>query len=327
VNTRQAHLTAIKEATRAHQLLSVDASHQIDPFEAIARAGVTVAVVPLNNLSGAYIPAMPETDGRPGILVNAKHPRTRQRFTAAHELCHHLRDKDPILDGETEVLARSGTPPSDAEAIAEAFAGWFLMPRRLVEKLWSDLGIPTDPSPEGVYRLSLELGTSYSATLAHLVSLGRISRPSWQRLAKLPPKWIKQQLAVHGPGDSWGDVWLVTDRDRGQRHITPRPGDEIVIELDEMPSSGYMWGPPEGGGFEVAESSFEQDGEDDPLDPIVGGNGRRRVVLRATRPGDYRLEMEMRRPWLPTDEPIRKFALDLSVQRPPLGYAPLAAAV
>ena len=318
----------MKAAARAHQILDVDLSRQIDPFAAIARAGVTLAVVPLRNLSGAYIPAMPETDGRPGILINSKHPRTRQRFTAAHELCHHLRDRDdPMLDGETEVLPRSGMLSSPTETIAEAFAGWFLMPRRLVEKLWLELELPQTPGPEDAYQLSLELGTSYLATVGHLHSLGKINRATWHQLAKLPPRWIKKQLGVHGPGDSWGDVWHVRDSSRDLRQITPRPGDEIVIELEELPSSGYMWSAPEGGGFEVAESTFEQADAENLLDPVVGGRGHRRVVLRATQPGNYRLEMEMRRPWRPADEPIRRFALELSVQRPPAGYAPLAIAV
>jgi Zn-dependent peptidase ImmA (M78 family)/predicted secreted protein len=305
----------------------VDVSRQIDPFEAINRAGVTVAVVPLESLSGAYVPAMVETDGRPGILVNSKHPRTRQRFTAAHELCHHLRDKGVVLDRETEVLPRSGVIRNDHEAVAEAFAGWFLMPRHLVLRLMHDLAVGDSPDPIDVYRLSLELGTSYLATAAHLYSLGLVSRPRWRELAKLAPKWIKEQLAVHGPGDSWGDVWHLTDKERGQRRITPRPGDEIVIELDELPSSGYIWTTPVGGGFEVADFSFEQKNADDPTDLVVGGNGVRRAVLRATEPGEYQLEMEMRRPWLPAGEPIRRFSIQLSVQRSLVGYQPLAEAV
>jgi Zn-dependent peptidase ImmA (M78 family)/predicted secreted protein len=305
----------------------VDVSRQIDPFEAINRAGVTVAVVPLESLSGAYVPAMVETDGRPGILVNSKHPRTRQRFTAAHELCHHLRDKDVVLDRETEVLPRSGVIRNDHEAVAEAFAGWFLMPRELVRRYMHDLAISDSPDPIDVYRLSLELGTSYLATAAHLYSLGLITRPRWKELAKLAPKWIKQQLAVHGPGDSWGDVWHLSEKERGRGRITPRPGDEIVIELDELPSSGYIWTAPAGGGFELAEFSFEQQNADDPADLVVGGNGVRRAVLRATEPGEYQLEMEMRRPWLPAGEPIRTFSIQLSVQRSLVGYQPLAEAV
>ncbi len=327
MNNRQVHLTAMKEAARAHQVLRVNLSRQVDPFEAINRAGVTVAVVPLESLSGAYIPALPETDGRPGILVNAKHPRTRQRFTAAHELCHHLRDKDVVLDRETEVLPRSAVIRNDREAVAEAFAGWFLMPRQLVHGSMHDLGIRDSPSPTDVYRLSLDLGTSYLASAAHLFSLGLISRARWRELAKLAPKWIKEQLAVHGPGDSWGDVWHVSDRELGHRHITPRPGDEIVIDLDELPSSGYMWSAPAGRGFELAEFSFEQQNADDPSDLVVGGHGRRRAVLRATEPGEYELAMEMRRPWLPAGEVIRRFSIQLSVQPNLVGYQPLAEAV
>jgi Zn-dependent peptidase ImmA (M78 family)/predicted secreted protein len=327
LNSRQVHVTAIKAAARAHQLFEVNIDQQVDPFEAIGRAGVTVAIVPLANLSGAYLPAMPETDGRPGILVNAKHPRTRQRYTAAHELCHHLRDGDLILDEETEVLPRSENVRNHTEAVAEAFAGWFLMPRRLVDRYIRELGITEPARPEDVYRLSLALGTSYLATAAHLFSLGKLNRANWSRLAKLPPKWIKQQIAVHGPGDSWGDVWHITDREPALQRITPRPGDEIVIELDELPSSGYMWTEPKGTGFELAESTFEQNETGGKLDPIVGGQGRRRVVLRATEPGEYRLDMVMRRPWLQSDAAVKEFSLQLSVQRPLIGYARLAEAV
>jgi Zn-dependent peptidase ImmA (M78 family)/predicted secreted protein len=326
LNNRQIHLIAMKEAARAHQVFHVDLSRQIDPFEAIKRAGVTVAIVPLDNLSGAYIPAMAETDERPGILVNAKHPRTRQRFTAAHELCHHLRDKEIELDQETEILPRSGAIRNDREAVAEAFAGWFLMPRQLVRRLMHDLAVPESPSPTDVYRLSLDLGTSYLATAAHFYSLGLVSRPRWKELARLAPKWIKHQLAVHGPGDSWGDVWHVSDTERGNRQITPRPGDEIVIELDELPSSGYLWTTPAGGGFELTEFSFEQENSD-TTDFVVGGHGRRRIVLRATEPGEYQLHMEMRRPWLPAGRALRTFSMQLSVQTSLIGYQPLAVAV
>ena len=326
MTNRQIHLVALRTASEAHRRLGIDTSQQIDPFAAIERAGVTVGIVPLASLSGAYMPGMPETDGQPGILINVKHPRTRQRFTAAHELCHHLRDGGAVvLDAETEFLPRDTAVKDDREAIAEAFAGWFLMPKRLVTQLISQLDIAL-PAPDEVYRLSLGLGTSYLATAAHLYSLGFINRATWKQLAKLPPKWIKQQVAVHGPGDAWGDVWHVASAGDGEQLLTPRPGDEIVVDLDESPSTGYVWNASVGKGYEIVESSFEQDVPNGD-DLVVGGRGRRRLVLRTVEPGEHRLDLQLQRPWQRSQPPLKRFALRLTVEEPRSGYRPLAAAV
>ena len=325
LTNRQVHLIALKAASEAHRTLGIDTGQQVDPFGAIEKAGVTLAIVPLENLSGAYMPGMAETDGQPGILVNVKHPRTRQRFTAAHELCHHLRDGALILDAQTEFLPRDTAATDDREAIAEAFAGWFLMPKRLVTHLIAQLGISL-PRPDEVYRLSLGLGTSYLATAAHLYSLGLISRPMWHRLAKLPPKWIKQQVAVHGPGDAWGDVWHIASEGNGEQRLTPRPGDEIVVDLDESPSTGYVWSASAGDGFEILESTFEQEAQPGS-DLVVGGTGRRRLVVRTTTPGEHRLDLHLQRPWQRSAPPLKHFSLRLTVEEPRRGYGRLATAV
>ena len=77
-------------------------------------------------------------DGATVIGVNCAHPKTRQRFTAAHELGHSL------LHGHTDVhhdagfqvnlrsdLSSQGTDPEEIEA--NYFAACLLMPRAFLE--------------------------------------------------------------------------------------------------------------------------------------------------------------------------------------------------
>ena len=208
IDYRRANLESMKRAVQLHTKLGTDPTKQVDVYSAIEKLGVTLAFLPLANLSGAYLPATEDTGGRSGIVINSKHPRSRQRYSAGHELGHHLRDGSAlelIVDHETEYHTRAATVvKNQREATAEAFAAWFLMPRRLVKHLMGQLNIKAQPTAEEAYRLSLELGTSYLATVGHLRALKLMTREGYSRLAKVPPKWIKRQLAAHGPGDSWG---------------------------------------------------------------------------------------------------------------------------
>jgi len=301
----------MKLAPQLHSRLGTDLTQAVDIYDAIRQLDVTLAFAPLKALSGAYLPAMAETGELPGIIVNSRHPRSRQRYSAAHELGHHLRDGQISFDAATELLQRTESVVTDQrEAVAESFAAWFLMPRGLVAHKLDELGIAQAPSPEDTYRLSLALGTSYLAAAAHLYTLKHITRARFRDLAAVPPKWIKSQVAVHGPEDSWGDVWLVREQEGGHPRLNPRPGDEIVIELAENPSTGYRWElEQEPNGVEVLESSFEAPAE------RAYGAGSRRVVLRADLPGAAELRLIKTRSWDRRSEPTKVFTVSLSIER------------
>src|SRR5205809_375622 len=117
------HLLAAVEAARAHRELEIDSSRQIDPFSALTRAGIVVIRRPLAGLAGLYLPSQ---DGNPpGVILNAVHPLSKQRYTAAHELAHHRRDGQVVLDEDTEWMPRAAPALSERERIAEAFSAWF----------------------------------------------------------------------------------------------------------------------------------------------------------------------------------------------------------
>ncbi len=71
------HLIAARAALEAHRDLHTDVSERIDPFDALATAGVVVLRRPLGRLAGAYIAANVSDGSAPGVLIHAGHPLSR----------------------------------------------------------------------------------------------------------------------------------------------------------------------------------------------------------------------------------------------------------
>ena len=100
--------------------------YPVNPFKTLVDEGIMFSVRDFKRLEGVFIPASDEED----ILVvgiNINRPITRQRFTAAHELCHFLRDakrQSCPIDGRK----------SDIEKYADKFASGILMPTAELSK-------------------------------------------------------------------------------------------------------------------------------------------------------------------------------------------------
>ena len=90
----------------------------INPFQMLTDLQVPFIMRPFKKYEGIYIPAE-DTDDFPIVGINLKRPITRQRFTAAHELCHHLKDsKNGYMCNLKSMIER----------YAEDFAAGLLMP-------------------------------------------------------------------------------------------------------------------------------------------------------------------------------------------------------
>ena len=100
----------------------------------------------------------------PGILINNGLPPAAQRQTAGHELGHHRFQHGTRVDVDLEAPLDRRTVWTDEEKQAEAFASWFLMPRKAVRTALAHLGLERPKEPEDVYQLSLLLGTPYSSS-------------------------------------------------------------------------------------------------------------------------------------------------------------------
>ncbi|MBQ4253767.1 MAG: ImmA/IrrE family metallo-endopeptidase, partial [Erysipelotrichaceae bacterium] len=63
--------------------------YPINPFQMLKDEGILFYLRDFEKLEGVYIPGFAKNDTAV-VGINANRPITRQRFTAAHELCHHL---------------------------------------------------------------------------------------------------------------------------------------------------------------------------------------------------------------------------------------------
>lgn len=90
---------------------------------------VTVAALPLN-ISGLI---EPDGSGSYIIKVNRFEPKSRQRFTIAHEISHFLLHRDKIHAGIIDSVLYRSKLSSRIEAEANKLAADIIMPRSLVE--------------------------------------------------------------------------------------------------------------------------------------------------------------------------------------------------
>ncbi len=122
--------TAAKYYSSAEQLAAAYLSYYfenqeihypINPFRMLKDEGVLFSLMNFKKLEGVYIPKSTEDD-IPMVGINVNRPITRQRYTAAHELCHHFRDSDK------QISCPIKRDKNETEIFAEKFAAALLMP-------------------------------------------------------------------------------------------------------------------------------------------------------------------------------------------------------
>jgi Zn-dependent peptidase ImmA (M78 family) len=103
----------------------------VDPFAALAAFSVRLLRQP-SPVEGAYA----REDDLAFALINTKTHYVRQRFTAAHELGHHIlhRDDSPRSYVDVSFDSASDLPEEDE---ADAFAAAFLMPEGHIKQIAS----------------------------------------------------------------------------------------------------------------------------------------------------------------------------------------------
>ena len=153
--------------------------------------GVKVLLLPFpgkTDVSGCYFFS---DDYGPCVLINDKEISTRRRFTAAHEYCHFLVDREQT-EGEMCAQNRQTEP---FERRANSFAAAFLLPADgVMEALYDSDVSPGAVEPEDVISLMYRFGVSYEAVLWRLLNLGWISRRRRAELSELSPTALAADL-------------------------------------------------------------------------------------------------------------------------------------
>jgi Zn-dependent peptidase ImmA (M78 family) len=138
------------------------------PVERIIKSkGIVLQFAPLeDDLSGmAYI-----KDGVGIIGINALHHPNRQRFTAAHELAHHLLHAKDIqktvhVDKGFRMLLRDDVSSQGVDRLeieANAFASELLMPRKFVDLVLGPAGLDLEDDA-GIETLAKKFRVSVAA--------------------------------------------------------------------------------------------------------------------------------------------------------------------
>lgn len=99
----------------------------INPFEILKNLDVKLVIKNFKDLEGLYIPATSKDD-IDVVAININRPLHRQRFTAAHEICHYIKDKQ-----DTVICSISGRK-NKIEMFADSFAACLLMPTKELGK-------------------------------------------------------------------------------------------------------------------------------------------------------------------------------------------------
>ncbi len=132
-------------------------SFPINPFDIINRFGLVYQFMEFEKLEGIY--CIPENeDDLPIIGINFGRNIQRQRYTAAHELCHHIKDRN------SSICPIYGQKNS-AEKYADQFASALLMPRDELKQQAKKYAKNGKVDLLGALYISLYFGTSFEATV------------------------------------------------------------------------------------------------------------------------------------------------------------------
>jgi hypothetical protein len=225
---RRAHMVA--EHALADAGLAGDT--RVDILSLIDSAGLHWHAGAGQRLFGSYLPG--DATRRGGIWINATMPPVVQRHTAGHELGHHALEHGLTCDTDASSLAAQSGPMNLTEATAEAFAAWVLMPRRALARARAALGGTGEAlTPDQVYLIALQLGTSYRGTARHLGVARLIPTVTATALGKSVLSRIKDRFddPTAPPRTAHAEVWPLHAL-AGAGALTLNHGDRIVLPAD-----------------------------------------------------------------------------------------------
>lgn len=132
-------------------------SFPIDPFRMIRDFGIVYQFMDFKDLEGIYI--LPDDAADiPIIGINFSRPITRQRYTAAHELCHHIKDRGSSIcpiNGKKNAI----------ESFADAFASELLMPTEYLRVEARKYAVNGKVNRNDILKIAEYFGTSFESTV------------------------------------------------------------------------------------------------------------------------------------------------------------------
>lgn len=167
----------------------------IDPFELLSMNGVVYQFKDFKELEGIYI-VPDDAEDIPVVGINVNRPTTRQRFTAAHELCHHIKDQS------NRACPINGAKKDEVEKFADQFASELLMPRDYFEVETQKYIKNGSVNFDDALKLSGQFGVSFEScifTLAyrcHLIDGDTSPKEIKKKIRKYKPDKKRLELGL-----------------------------------------------------------------------------------------------------------------------------------
>lgn len=212
-------------AAEARQRLGLGVKPVWDMVALLEEEGVFVVEAPFESdrLFGAFTYS---EEAGPCVLLNTACTRGRRTTTAAHEYCHNLKDRERIR----AIVCGKHNEDEEVERYAFAFARHFLMPRDGVLQVLDDLGsLGEGIDEEAVVHLRWHFRVSYGVSLLHLMQLGFVSRPEYNRLRDIGSVWSLDRRLGYDPDEDRKEE----PKRSGDPLRRPRPLVELAVKAYE----------------------------------------------------------------------------------------------
>lgn len=172
-----------------------------DVFALIETNGCRMYRMPLlddSKVSGVFIYL--EQKEAAFAMVNSAQSPGRQAFSAVHEYCHYLKDRNegPVIDSPDVFIDEYVSLYHPREPFAQAFAARFLMPpgkiREMIEKDFRAQRVTYDQ----VLYLKRYFGVSALAMLRTLRAMGFVSKAQYDEFSRIDPGSREKELFGKG---------------------------------------------------------------------------------------------------------------------------------
>lgn len=187
-NRRALTYEAAQEAADARDAAGATQDTPICVYDVAHKLNARVRFVDVD-MEGMYEKGPPSR-----ILLSPYRPLVRRTFSCAHELGHHRFGHGSTVDQLQNSSANTPQSEIPEEILANAFAGFILMPAIAIQRAFYRRAIePMLASPLDFYKIACDFGVGYATLVTHMVyALDEIGVRRKQDLEKWTPNDLRR---------------------------------------------------------------------------------------------------------------------------------------
>jgi Zn-dependent peptidase ImmA (M78 family) len=213
---------ALKGAIDVRKRAAVSIDQPICVYDLVEGLQVEVKFLAANSLEGMY------SKNSETIILSAMRPSGRRAYTCAHELGHWYYRHGDCIDEACSLENFSSQSPN--ERLADAFAGFLLMPSWAIKEAFSKRGYSfATCTPKQIFALAGQFNVGYSSLVNHMHSgLQLLPGSRVPDLLKIQPKEIRKEVL----GKPFSGHLIIADNHWASVPIDLQIGDAAIIPTD-----------------------------------------------------------------------------------------------